>query len=72
MKTTPWFEAGKENPVRVGVYQVSYCNGTRYKEWNGARWGWSCYTPHSAELESEFKYAAQNCFQWRGLLKESK
>jgi hypothetical protein len=71
MKTTPWFGADKENPVRVGVYQVSLCDGSRYKHWNGTLWGWAARTPDDAEIEQASKYATQESFQWRGLLKES-
>jgi hypothetical protein len=72
MKTTPWFEAGKENPVRVGVYQVHMICGERYKHWDGKEWWWNASNPFDAKRAPKHLDANQDNFQWRGLLKESK
>ena len=72
MKTTPWFMAGKQNPVRVGAYETY---GGMFKYWDGKRWGYFSETPKKAteDLEGEGgQWASQVAFLWRGLLKESK
>ena len=72
MKTTPWFVAGKQNPVRVGAYE---CGDGSYKYWNGDLWGFYEKNPKRAEQSKVTKKDSasfQRNFQWRGLLKESK
>jgi hypothetical protein len=71
MKTTPWFEAGKENPVRVGVYEVETVFGKRYKYWGGTRWSWGARNPFDAQRAPKHIDSMQDQFTWRGLLKES-
>jgi hypothetical protein len=69
MKTTPWFKAGKENPVRDGAYEI---HDAIFKYWDGRRWGYYAESPERAREKAGGKLADQNGFQWRGLLKESK
>jgi hypothetical protein len=71
MKTTPWFKPGQKNPVRRGVYLVTFVEGTRFKHWDGMKWGCYADTPNEA-VEAADEFGAQVCFEWRGLLKESK
>ena len=71
MKTTPWFEAGEQNPVRDGVYEVkNEILGGSFKYWDGCRWG--CYSDIPEVAKNLMNDGHQFCFRWRGLLKESK
>jgi hypothetical protein len=70
MKTTPWFLAGKQNPVRAGSYRT---RGDWFKYWDGKHWG---LYEHSAKQAEKSKYCSdghpiQAGFYWRGILKES-
>jgi hypothetical protein len=72
MKTTPWFEAGKQNPVRAGSYRT---RGDWFKYWDGKHWGSYEQSAEQAEKRnycSDYGSAIQSGFYWRGLLKESK
>jgi hypothetical protein len=65
---TPWFKAGKQNPVRVGVYEARH---DMFKYWDGKRWGGFSETPKQAIVKAGYLWANQTEFYWRGLLKES-
>jgi hypothetical protein len=69
MKTTPWFDADKKTPVRVGAYEV---DDQQFKYWDGSRWGYYSQSPKQAKKYSADKWSSQSGFYWRGLLKESK
>lgn len=66
-KYTPWFVAGQQNPVRVGVYQTPAGD---YKHWDGRYWGWFARSTKIAELEQQHTgKPVQEHFKWRGLTK---
>jgi hypothetical protein len=66
-KYTPWFVAGQQNPVRVGVYQTPAGD---YKHWDGRYWGWFARSPKRAEQEQcGHSGPTQTVFKWRGLTK---
>lgn len=72
MKTTPWFDAATQNPVRVGVYEVQATERpVRYAHWDGFIWSMMSSKATSAlcfaGLRSEFMYDPGS--KWRGLLK---
>jgi len=69
-KYTPWFEAGQQNPERIGVYQVKILDHPRlvYKHWDGRHWGWFTSKPRLSELEQPHNFdPSQVKFKWRGL-----
>jgi hypothetical protein len=50
MKRTPWFDAMKDKPVRVGWYEFKFMGWPRVTgrlQWNGLNWlgstGWPFY-----------------------------
>jgi hypothetical protein len=65
---TPWFKAGKQNPARVGAYEV---HDEMFKYWDGRRWGYYSNSPKEAKANDGGRLADQEAFYWRGLLKES-
>lgn len=76
-KLTPWFDGRRFKPVRVGVYPVRPPKGSwwpsRYRHWNGKRWGPRETTPALALAISPWGACANDQKDdWRGLLKEGK
>ena len=73
-KYTPWFQAKRQNPLKVGVYQVRFGHClVAYKHWDGRYWGWFGRTPAMTEWEQvNNRLPYQTGFQWRGLAKKPK
>ena len=73
MKTTPWFNAVTQNPVRVGVYEVDV-GGTykRWSYWDGRKWCYSNILKKNAVStysRSNWMYSIGS--KWRGLTASS-
>jgi hypothetical protein len=64
MKKTPWFDARKYKPIRVGTYEFydSLWNSTWFIYWDGKRWPWT--GNGTGELYKGDK--------WRGLTEKAK
>jgi hypothetical protein len=72
MELTPWFD-GRVNPVRPGVYQRLYLDGTLndvvFCRFDGYSWFTFSDTPNGA-LVSDTKSYFQDDVKWRGLAKK--
>jgi hypothetical protein len=69
MKLTEWFP-GDVKPVRRGVYERDFGDGTHltfsgFSRWTGSRWAWRGATPD--EAASEKAMSINYGLRWRGL-----
>jgi hypothetical protein len=74
MKTTPWFD-GEIKPVRVGVYQRKWDDGSiGYAKWHGEHWGpsYDVTNPLAVQQADRSGFGFQTLMPWRGLAEEPK